>query len=127
MAEHWNVGGILPERNSIGEPNIEILIQRELPILPGPDGKLGFNTTATTKPALIQGLATALEHDGFLVPRDYSDELRSYEVETMASGHPKFSAPTGQHDDRVISLALTWRALTQAATIDVIDDPFAGW
>lgn len=111
LAERWHVKGVLPERNSIGEPNIEIIRER-VPVLKGPDGVPGFNTTATTKPALIQGLATALEHSGFRVPRDYADELRSFEVNTMASGHPQFSAPQGQHDDRVISLALAWRALS---------------
>jgi hypothetical protein len=110
MAGRWSAA-ILPERNSIGEPNIEILIQRGLTVLNGPDRSPGFNTSATTKPALIQGLAMALEHDGFKVPHEYADELRSYEVETMVSGHPKFSAPSGMHDDRIISLALAWQAL----------------
>lgn len=115
MAKRWGVGGVLPERNSIGEPNIELLIDR-VPVLTGPDGKLGWNTSATTKPVLIQGLAAALEHHGFQVPREYGDELRSYEVETMASGHPKFSAPDGQHDDRVISLALAWQGIASGGS-----------
>lgn len=110
--ERWHIQGLLPERNSIGEPNIELLIEAGVPILEGPDGRPGFNTTATTKPALIQKLASGLEHDGFLVPRDYADELRSYEVETMASGHPKFSAPSGMNDDRVISCGLSRWAMT---------------
>ena len=112
LVSRWNVSNILPERNSIGEPNIEILLQRGLPIGNGPDGKPGFNTSATTKPALIQGLATALEHEGFQVPADYKDELLAYEVEMSMSGHAKFSAPQGQHDDRVISLALCWYAMS---------------
>jgi hypothetical protein len=111
MAKRWDVAGILPERNSIGQPNIELIIGR-VPVLRGPDNVPGFNTSATTKPGLIQGLATAIEHDGFQIPKDYADELRAYEVETMASGHPKFGAPDGMHDDRVISLALCWRAMT---------------
>jgi len=111
MAGRWNVTGVLPERNSIGEPNIEMLVDRVV-VISGPDGKTGFNTTSTTKPALIQKLANALEHEGFKVPKEYADELRSYEVETMVSGHPKFSAPEGQHDDRVISLALAWWAIS---------------
>ena len=110
--KRWGVQGLLPERNSIGEPNIELLIAADIPILSGPDDKPGFNTTATTKPALIQKLAGALEHDGLHAPRDYADELRSYEVETLSSGHPRFSAPDGMHDDRVISLALAWWAMT---------------
>jgi hypothetical protein len=111
MADRWHISGCLPERNSIGEPNIELLRER-VPIMAGPDKLPGFLTTATSKPGLIQALATALEHDGFQVPRDFADELRSYEVELSMSGHPKFSAPTGQHDDRVISLALCWWAMT---------------
>ncbi len=111
MAIRWGAV-VLPERNSIGEPNIEILIQRGLTVLAGPDGAPGFATTAATKPALIQGLASALEHHQFLCPQEYADELRSYEVETLASGHPRFGAPEGQHDDRVISLALAWHAMS---------------
>jgi hypothetical protein len=76
------------------------------------DGKPGFNTTATTKPVLIQALASALEHGGLQVPVEYADELRTYEVTIGDSGHPKFSAPEGRNDDRVISLALCWYAMS---------------
>jgi hypothetical protein len=109
----WNLAGLLPERNSIGQPNIELLEAAGLPILWGHDLKPGFSTTATTKPELIQSLAGALEHDGFTVPQDYADELRSYEVMTSANGRNQFSAPEGQHDDRVMSLALCWWAMTK--------------
>jgi hypothetical protein len=113
--QRYNVSGLLPERNSIGEPNIEMLMQAGVRILQGPGGVYGFNTTATTKPDLIQRLAGGLEHGGFKVPADYADELRSYEVETLASGHPKFGAPSGQHDDRVMSLALAWYAMSNVS------------
>jgi hypothetical protein len=110
----WGASGapVLPERNSIGQPNIELLRQA-VQVLSGPDNLPGFNTSATTKPMLIQGLASALEHSGFKVPADYADELLSYQVELTTVGHPKFSAPEGQHDDRVISLALVWYAMTR--------------
>jgi len=111
MLGRWNVAGILPETNSIGAPNIELL-RDKVAIITGPDGKPGFTTTATSKPALIQSLASGLEHDGFGVPIEYADELRSYQVEYGRSGHPAFGAPDGQHDDRVISLALAWWAMT---------------
>lgn len=112
LAQRWNISNILPERNSIGEPNIEILIQRGLQVGQGPDGRPGFNTSATTKPPLIMGLASALEHEGFKVPVEYKEELLSYEVEMSMSGQAKFSAPSGQHDDRVISVALCWYAMS---------------
>jgi hypothetical protein len=110
MANRWSAP-VLPERNSIGVPNIELLVDR-IQVLNGPDGARGFGTTATTKPALIQGLASAIEHHGFQIPADYADEMRSYQVEITSSGHPKFEAQAGQHDDRVISLALAWRGIS---------------
>ena len=111
LAKRWSVRGVLPERNSIGVPNIEMLQGRAF-VLRGPDDGLGFNTTATTKPALIQKLANAIEHDGLKIPVEYAEELRAYQVELSTSGHPKFGAPEGLHDDRVISLALAWWAAT---------------
>lgn len=111
MAHRWNAF-VLPERNSIGQPNIELLTCN---VLPGPDGNPGFNTGATTKPALIQRLASAIERGSFRVPVEYADELRSYQVESAANGHLKFSAPVGMHDDRVMSLALAWWAISEAA------------
>ncbi len=112
LADKWKPKGALPERNSIGVPNIEI-IRHRVRVLRGDDGNYGFNTSAASKPGLIQGLATAIEHDGFKVPAASSDELRAYEVELSTSGHPKFSAPNGQHDDWVMALALLWRAMTK--------------
>lgn len=112
MWDMWKPQGFLPERNSFGEPNIEIFMQRNIYIMRGADGKPGFNTTASTKPPLIQGLAAALEHNNFMVPEEAADELRMYEVETLLSGHQKFEAPSGSHDDWVMMLAFLWQAMT---------------
>jgi hypothetical protein len=113
MADRWHVAGILPERNSIGEPNIELIMER-VNVFRGPDDGRGFNTTATSKPPLIEGLANALEHHNFKVPMEAADELRAYQIEMSTAGHPKFAAPSGLHDDWVIALALCWRAMTQS-------------
>jgi len=96
---------ILPERNSIGGPNIELLLAADLRIEMGPDQERGFNMGATTKPALIDNLALALQR-GKKFPKVYREEFIAYEVKTNANGHPTFSAPDGAHDDRVISAAL---------------------
>ena len=114
--QRWDVAGLLPERNSIGQPNIELL-REHVHVLAGPDRQFGFNTSATTKPQLIQRLAAAIEHDGFLLPAEYADELRSYQVSVGESGHAKFGAPEGAHDDRVISLALSLWAITSGWVI----------
>ena len=120
-----HVRGVLPERNSIGAPNIE-LIRERVHVLYGMDGGLGFNTLPTTKPPLIEGLAVALSHHGFKVPKAAADELRAYQVELSTVGHPKFGAPEGLHDDWVIALALTWHAMT-AGGVEMVTDPFANW
>ena len=90
-------------------------------MLAGVDDKPGFNMTASTKPPLIQGLAVAFEQDNFLVPEEAADELRSFEVLTMASGHPKFSAPGSMHDDWVIMLAILRHAMTGGASSTFAD------
>jgi hypothetical protein len=104
LAKRWNVNRILAESNSIGEPNIEELARAGLPVA-------GFTTTATSKAGIIEALHLALVNGGFKVPKDYGDELRAFEIEIRA-GAPKFGAPSGLHDDRVISLALCNRSMT---------------
>lgn len=103
---------VLPERNSIGAPNIEMLISMGVSVARGKDGGAGFNTSSTTKADLIQTLALGISKNELKAPKEYADELRSYEVEVTAV-NPKFSAPKGQHDDRVISLALAWYSASQ--------------
>src|SRR5512139_352443 len=118
MYRKWGVRFVVPERNSIGEPNIEEMIRSGVVVLPGHDGKPGFATLPTTKPDLIETLYLALVRDGLLIPRDYADELRAYEI-TLTAARPKFSAPEGLHDDRVMSLALCWYAMAQPANMIV--------
>jgi hypothetical protein len=103
--KRWNGCVVLPERNSIGVPNIEMLSAEQVRIGTGVDSVLGFNTTAQTKAELIYRLANAVERQTVLLPKEYGDELRAYEVITTTAT-PKFSAPEGLHDDRVIAAAL---------------------
>lgn len=118
LCEKWQPQSVLPERNSIGEPNIEELIRSGVYVAYGPDGKPGYNTTALTKADLIEALHMALVRDGFKVPKDYADELRAYEIE-IRTGPPKFGAPAGMNDDRVMSLALCWRQMMTSTQIFV--------
>lgn len=103
----WNNPYILPERNSIGVPNIEMMFKDGLNVMNGLDNAPGFMTTAITKSQLIMSLALAMDKKEIKAPKEYAEELRAYEVEVTTT-NPKFNAPSGQHDDRVISLALAW-------------------
>jgi hypothetical protein len=106
--KRWNIQSVLPERNSIGEPNIEMLIESGINIESGPDGKAGFNTTSSSKPGLIEGLKLSLQQ----VEYKYLDiplataEMEAYEQKVNNMGRSTYSAPDGMHDDTVIARAL---------------------
>ena len=107
--KRWNVARWIVESNSIGEPNLEELQYSGLPVE-------GFQTTATTKPQLIEALNLAFVNEQFRVPTEYKDELRAYEV-ISNSGRTRFGAPAGMHDDTVISAALCWQAMINTTPI----------
>jgi len=113
MYDRWGVSGVLPERNSIGDPIIEQLAQESVRVLKGPDHRAGFMTTATTKPQLIENLALVLEREEwqFLPDPVWTGELEAYErTISPQTGRSSYNAPEGLHDDTVIARALMVRA-----------------
>lgn len=104
----WANVRLLPERNSIGMPNVELLAEDGLNIEAGPDGKLGFYTTSISKVDLITRAHQIVAKKEFLLPRAHAPQFLAYEME-ITSGNPRFNAPVGQHDDDVIADALMLR------------------
>ena len=91
----------------MGEPNLEMLQREGLPVR-------GFMTTASSKPPLIENLALALERTEWqFIPNDTATaELEAYERKVSpATGRSQYSAPSGLHDDTVMSRALMLRAV----------------
>lgn len=114
LADKWGVMQVLAERNSIGEPNIEELIRSGLPVR-------GFDTTAQSKPPLIESLSLALERGEIQLPKEDADELEAYEMKTNSNtGRPTYSAPEGMHDDRVMADALMLHASMYRASVDFV-------
>lgn len=110
MAQKWGVERIVAERNSIGGPNIEALRREGLPVL-------AFETTAVSKPPLIESLVLAIEKREVELLNDpvLINELESYErTVSRDTGRSKYGAPEGLHDDVVISVALGWKAVNTA-------------
>jgi len=107
MADKWQPSAILTELNSIGQPVFEQVQRLGLPAV-------GFNTTAQSKPPLIENLALALEKSEwkFIDNKGWTAELEAYERTVSAStGRSSYSAPDGMNDDTVISRALmVWQA-----------------
>jgi len=111
LADVWRPVRILAESNSIGEPNLEMLQREGMPVE-------GFATTASSKPPLIEGLVLALERNELQLPEEYRGELMSYELKVNpVTARTTYSAPDGMNDDRVISAALLWRAMSSGGVV----------
>lgn len=104
LCERFPPASIIAEENSMGSPLVERL-QREdrLPVR-------GFVTTNSTKADIIEGLALAFERGEIEILNDSQlvGELMAYDQERLPSGLIRYGAPSGTHDDCVVSLALAW-------------------
>lgn len=106
LCDKWKPVIVLTELNSIGQPIFEQLEAQDLPVA-------GFETTATSKPPLIENLALALERAEWQFQPDpiWTAELEAYERKVSANtGRSSYGAPDGVHDDAVIARALMLRA-----------------
>jgi hypothetical protein len=109
----WNVRDCLVELNSIGSPNFEELAREGLPVN-------GFQTTAQSKPEIIQSLALTFEKAEMTFIDDpiATRELEAYEAKrNETTGRISYNAPAGFHDDTVIARALMNRMRTQGPGI----------
>ena len=60
----------------------------------------------------MDDLALAIEQGeiAYIPDQTLIMELQAIEAKTTSTGHPKYEAPSGMHDDTVMSLALAWKA-----------------
>jgi len=127
LAHKWGVDLVVPESNAMGQPVIE-----ELGRDPDMAGVhiLPFQTTAASKPPLIESLALALEREECQWIDDpvWTGELEAYEVRYSGqAGRPVYSAPEGVHDDTVMARALAWYGATMPRpVVTAHDNPFYG-
>jgi phage terminase large subunit-like protein len=107
LIERWDAYDVLAESNAMGEPVIDEMQYTGLPVR-------GFQTTAASKPPLIENLALCLEREEvhFIDNAIGTAELEAYEMKVSANtGRPTYSAPEGVHDDIVMARALMCNAL----------------
>jgi hypothetical protein len=104
--ERYGRPPIVAESNSIGTPQLEELNREGIPVI-------GFHTSATSKQAIIDSLVLAFEQGAIRIPRNpvLIGELSQFQATRLPSGGIKYAAPNGQHDDTVISLALSYYGL----------------
>lgn len=96
---------IMAEQNSIGTPIIEQLWRLDLPVQP-------FVTSNTSKARIIEDLLLAFEQNTISILDNsiLKSELKAYAVKKTPTGLPLYGAPSGMHDDTVMSLAMAWHA-----------------
>lgn len=109
MAQRWNPEIILIEEN-FNDSFVERLQGDGLPVA-------SFRTTAQSKQQIINALSLAFEQSDIHIPDESGllHELQIFTIVRLPSGTLRYAAPSGFHDDRVMALALTWRAATQMA------------
>lgn len=111
ICQKWGVQTLVAEANSLGTPNIEALLG-EFAAAQCPTAIVPFQTTHSSKATLMGDLRLALEEGGLklLAHAIQKHELERYTRRATSGGHWQLSAPTGEHDDCVIALALAWHA-----------------
>jgi len=103
LAERVRATRIIAEVNSMGDPLVSQL-RMDLPnILID-----SFVTSASSKKQIIESLALTIERQEITFPDIPAmiNELEAYEYEISEHGNVKYGAPSGLHDDHVMSLAL---------------------
>jgi len=122
----WRPRLIIAEQNGIGQPVIEQLTRDGLRIE-------GFTTTSASKAQAIEALALAFECGDIRILNDpvLVSELAAYQAQPLPSGLMRYGAPSGQHDDCVIALAIAWtsvagqsRAIYPVPERDIVVSPF---
>ena len=111
LAKKWQAQ-VLVEANSIGDVVLE-QIKKQWPKTEP------FNTTSQSKQQIIEALIIAFNKREILIPsRELFGPLR-FELEVFeykyspTSRSVQYTAPSGLHDDAVMSLAIAWRARQQ--------------
>lgn len=105
LARRYNAY-VLMDTTGLGDPIYDTLQARGVPVYP-------FHMSSNRKAAIIQNLAVTIETRGITFPGNpvLEHELSAYQYEISPAGTLRYSAPEGDHDDTVISLALgVWAA-----------------
>lgn len=98
VVDATGVGDAAVERLALERPNVK-----------------GFKFTATSKPEIMYRLIGAVEKGEITYNEITANEMRVFEYEKSSTGHIKFNAQKGFHDDCVCALAMANYYRTLAA------------
>jgi ssDNA-binding Zn-finger/Zn-ribbon topoisomerase 1 len=96
----------LPSKKQVNVKKGLLLRRTRLPVE-------GFQTTASSKKAVIESLSLAFEKSDIQILNDpvLMGELQSFQAEKMPGGGLRYAAPGSGHDDCVMSLGFAWSAV----------------
>lgn len=128
LAKRYNRARVFVDATGVGDPNVEELGRAgvsvmSIQITSGHDETEVRDANKTLrglripKSALIEDLIVAIENVRLTYPAELellTNELKVFEFDVRPSGYVAYSAPDGQNDDAVISLALANRGLGSA-------------
>lgn len=126
LAARYNNALCVVDSTGVGDPIVEDLSRCGLSLYYQGD-KPGFRFTNDSKNQLINNLAIAIEQRRVTFPNEpvIIDELQAYEYLITDGGRIKYGAPSGRHDDCVISLALAaWALRSQLAEAQLLKEVF---
>ena len=107
LAARYNNALCVIDASGVGDPIVEDLQNAGVSLYYN-EGKPGFKFTNESKCKLIEQLAIAIEQRQITFPNIevLVSELMNYEYSITDNGRITYSAPSGKHDDCVISIAL---------------------
>ncbi len=111
-----NIVGETPtliDSTGVGDPIVESL-SRSNPTMSG------FKFTSASKQQLMEGLASAIQHEQIRYPDGWLvEELEAFEYVYYRTG-VKYSAPEGVHDDGVCALALATQCMRNSSGAEIL-------
>jgi phage terminase large subunit-like protein len=110
LRKRFNNASCVIETNNIGVTVIELAYRKGITVFE-------FTTTNATKNEIISRLIVAFEQNKIRIPHDeiLIGELLSYEVSETKTA-VTYNAPSGKHDDCVMSLAFAWQAVDEISS-----------
>ena len=101
LAFKYSVRRIVVDSTGVGDPIAQDLQQAGFPVE-------AFQFTASSKHQLVDGLRIAVQQANLTFP-DHAEllrELEAFQYDVSETGKVTYSAPSGEHDDLVMSLGL---------------------
>lgn len=97
---------VMVDSTGVGDPIFERLYRERLNVVP-------YKFTNESKKRLIEQLILGIEQGQITFPNipELLGEIDVFEYELGPTGTIRYNAPSGYHDDCVISLALAWEAM----------------